>query len=68
MEQTGLFVFYGNLLLSAQQKHSKSRNHVNLYLQLQLSGKQPTADLLHDAQRSNDVTRHIEQGDITSVY
>ena len=68
MEQTGLFVVRVNVLWSAQQKHSKSRTHVHLYLQLRLCGKQPTADLLLDTQSSNNVTRQTDQSDVTSIY
>ena len=49
-----------NPLSRAQQKHAKPQTRVHCYLQLQLLGKQQRVELLIDAQRRNDVTRHNE--------
>ena len=49
-----------NPLSRAQQKQAKPQTHVHCYLQLQLLGKQQRVELLIDAQRRNDVTRHNE--------
>ena len=50
-----------NHLSSAQQKHSKSQNHVPCYLQLKLFGKQQKVYLLLEAQCGNDIIKHNEQ-------
>jgi hypothetical protein len=44
-----------------RRKQATSQTHVHCYLQLILFGKQQRVELIFDAQRRNDVTRHNEQ-------